>query len=152
LETVLGCRPIIPLRDQRKDKTGNLDEHGRPICKQGPWEYAGTDYKRKRTKWRCPAGRRPWTCPPSFDCRHPKTGNSVWLSAHQDWRKHTLVPRTTRRFKELYKKRTAVEREFSLLKDQYLLNVIRVQGLKKVAAHVELCIFVRLAKFLAERS
>ncbi len=152
LETELSCRPIIPMRDNAQDATALLDKHGRPFCEVGPWEYAGTDYKNKRTKWRCPAGRRAWKCETRVNCGAPRTGKSCWLVAAHDWRKHTLIPRGTPRFDTLYKKRTSVEREFSLLKDQYLLDTIRVQGLAKVATHVAFCMFVRLAKFLAERS
>jgi hypothetical protein len=45
-----------------------------------------------------------------------------------------------------------VKREFSLAKDQYMLITLRVQGIERVRLHVEMSIFVRLAKALSELS
>jgi len=50
-----GCeerdvRPIIPLRQTPAVKRG---EHKPPCCEHGPWRFAGADYSRKATKWRC---------------------------------------------------------------------------------------------------
>jgi hypothetical protein len=44
-----NCRPIIPLR-----KLGKTDP---PECAHGHWTFAGADFKRKRTKYRCPTGQ-----------------------------------------------------------------------------------------------
>jgi hypothetical protein len=46
-----------------------------------------------------------------------------------------LVPRGSRRFKELYLRRVAVEREFGRLKHDYGLAPLRVRGLERVALH-----------------
>jgi Transposase DDE domain len=43
------CRPIVPLRNVGKP-------HEPPTCEHGIWTFAGADFKRKRTKWRCPSG------------------------------------------------------------------------------------------------
>lgn len=92
-------RPIIPLRRTADVQKGFGDP---PKCKHGTWKYGGTDYGRKATKWRCPTEE----CPVS----------NKWLKAD---RLDPLVPRHRKRWKDLYKGRGAVEREFGRLKDDW---------------------------------
>src|SRR5439155_25092548 len=87
-----GCLPIIPLRATPAVKRG---DHRAPTCEHGTWTFAGADFKRKRTKWRCPTGE----CAPA----------SRWIKAD---RLHPLVPRETKRWGDLYRGRGAVERCF----------------------------------------
>jgi hypothetical protein len=47
------CRPIIPLRKTPAVLKG---DHKPPTCEHGTWTFAGADYQRKATKWRCPTG------------------------------------------------------------------------------------------------
>lgn len=66
-----GCedrdvRPIIPLTKSPGVKRG---DHKTPTCEHGAWRFAGADYKRKATKWRCPTG----------DCKPA----SVWIKAER---------------------------------------------------------------------
>src|SRR6266536_3765321 len=96
------------------------------------WTFAGSDLKRNTAKWRCPTG----------DCE-PK---SVWVRAE---RRYPLIPRETRRFRDLYAGRASVEREFGRLKHQYGLAPLRVRGLERVALHADLCILARLSTALA---
>src|SRR5215218_7336297 len=70
-----------------------------PTCEHGTWTFAGADYNRGATKWRCPTGE----CKPA----------SVWVKAD---RLHPLIPRETLRYRKLYRGRGAVEREFGRLK------------------------------------
>lgn len=73
-----GCRPIVSLKKTSAIKKG---AHKPPACKHGVWTYAGADFKRKLTKWRCPTGE----CKPA----------SVWRKAS---RLHPLIPRETKRW------------------------------------------------------
>jgi hypothetical protein len=66
-------RPIMPPRLTPAVKAG-ADEP--PTCEHGRWQFAGSDYKRKAAKWRCPTKER-------------KPG-SRWIKAS---RLHTLIPR-----------------------------------------------------------
>jgi hypothetical protein len=93
-ETVEGrhMRPVVPLRKTPAVKAG---KHNPPECGHGTWTFAGSDVKRGASKSRCPSGE----CAPA----------SAWLKAS---RLHTLIPRTTVRWKSLYHLRGAVEREF----------------------------------------
>jgi hypothetical protein len=53
-------------------------------------------------------------------------------------RRHPLIPRDSKRFRDLYRNRVAVEREFGRLKSEYGLAPLRVRGLQRVALHADL--------------
>jgi hypothetical protein len=121
--------PVIPLRRTPEVKRGN---HGAPTCEHGTWTFAGADFKNRRTKWRCPTGE----CSPK----------SAWIKAS---RLRPLVPRETRRWRDLYYGRSAVEREFGRLKHEYGLAPLRVRGLARVQLHADLTMLARLSQALA---
>jgi hypothetical protein len=75
--------PIIPLRRTPDVERG---EHLPPTCEHGTWTFAGADFKRKASKWRCPSGE----CKPA----------SAWVKAS---RRHPLIPRHSKRFGDLYR-------------------------------------------------
>jgi hypothetical protein len=123
--TERGAVPIIPLRETPAVKRG---DHRPPCCEHGEWRFAGADYQRQATKWRCPTGE----CKPA----------STWIKAD---RLHPLIPRETMRFRKLYKQRGAVEREFGRLKHEWALAPLRVRGLDRVRLHADLTILAKLA-------
>lgn len=120
-----GIRPVVPLR-----KTGSVVKglHKPPACEHGQWAFAGSDAKRGASKWRCPTAE----CAPA----------SVWVKAD---RLHTLVPRSTGRWGDLYRQRGAVEREFGRLKHEWALLPLRVRRIGRVRLHADLSILARLA-------
>lgn len=93
--------------------------------------FAGSDTKRGAAKFRCPTG--------------DYTPASTWVKAG---RLHTLIPRSTDRWKTPVKKRTTVERGFGRSKTWALLP-IRVRSLEKVRLHTDLTFLVILATRLA---
>jgi transposase, IS5 family len=119
--------PIIPLKEI---KTKNPP--GPPTCEHGTWAFAGADMKRKAAKWRCPTG----------ECRPA----SVWIDAS---RRDPLIPRSTQRWRDLYRKRAAVEREFGRLKHDYGFAPLRTRRIERVSTHVDLTMLARLAQALA---
>jgi IS5 family transposase len=123
-----GVSPVIPLRETPAVKRG---EHKPPCCEHGAWRFAGADYKRQATKWRCPTAE----CTPA----------SRWIKAD---RLHPLIPRETLRWCGLYKKRGA-EREFGRLKNEWSLAPLRVRGIKRVQLHADLTILAKLSSALA---
>jgi Transposase DDE domain len=123
------CAPVIPLRQTPEVKRGN---HGAPTCEHGTWTFAGANYKRRATQWRCPTGE----CSPK----------SVWIKAD---RLRPLIPRETRRWRNLYYGRSAVEREFGRLKHEYGLAPLRTRGLARVQLHADLVMLARLSQALA---
>jgi IS5 family transposase len=124
-----GAVAIFPLRETPTVKRG---DHLAPRCEHGTWTFAGADFKRGASKWRCPTG----------ECQ-PK---SVWRKSS---RLHPLIPRETKRWRSLYRGRVAVEREFGRLKNEYGLAPLRVRGLERVALHADLTMLARLSQALA---
>jgi IS5 family transposase len=118
-------RPIIPLKETAAVKRG---DHKPPRCKHGIWQFAGADYKRGASKWRCPEGK----CSPA----------SVWKKAD---RLFPLVPRYTKRWKKLYCGRASVEREFGRLKNEWGLTPLRVRRIERVRLHADLTILTKLS-------
>jgi hypothetical protein len=119
------CEAIVPLR-----ATGAVvkNEHRPPACEHGVWTYAGSDRKRGASKWRCPTGE----CKPA----------STWIKAD---RLHPLMPRESKRWKALYRGRSAVEREFGRLKNEWGLKPLRIRGLDRVRLHADLTVLTKLA-------
>ncbi len=130
-ETVTGAQVSrTSLRPVRAKQTTGVKrgDHRAPTCEHGTWAFAGADFKRKATKWRCPFG----ACSPA----------SVWIKTD---RLHPLIPRETKRFGDLYRGRAAVEREFGRLKHEWALAPLRVRGLDRVRLHADLTILAKLA-------
>lgn len=119
------CEAIVPLRATPAVKR---NEHRPPACQHGVWTFAGADRKRGATKWRCPSGE----CAPA----------STWIKAD---RLHPLMPRESKRWKAAYRKRSAVEREFGRLKNEWGLKPLRVRGLERVRLHADLTVLAKLA-------
>jgi hypothetical protein len=123
------CHPIIPLRETPAVKAG---KHLPPVCEHGTWTFAGSDTKRQAAKWRCPTSE----CSPA----------SRWVKAD---RLHTLIPRSSPRWKKLYRQRGSVERENGRLKHQWALLPLRLRGIERVRLHADLTVLARLACALA---
>jgi transposase len=121
--------PVTPLRETPLVKRG---DHRPPTCEHGEWTFAGADYKRRATKWRCPTGE----CMPA----------STWIKAD---RLHPLIPRDSARSAKLYRSRGAIEREFGRLKHEWALLPLRVRGLERVRLHADLTVLAKLACTLA---
>jgi hypothetical protein len=123
------CLPLIPLKKTGAVKAG---KHLPPSCEHGTWTFGGSDRKRAASKWRCPTGE----CKPA----------STWVAAD---RLHPLIPRDTKRWKAMYRKRASVEREFGRQKHEWGLLPLRVRGLERVRLHADLTILTKLACALA---
>jgi hypothetical protein len=124
-----GVCPVTALKGTTRTERG---EHLAPSCEHGTWTFSGADFKRRRAKWRCPAG----VCTPA----------SVWIKAD---RLHPLIPRESKRSRALYASRGSVEREFGRLKHEWALLPLRVRGLDRVRLHADLTILAKLASRLA---
>ncbi len=123
-----GCmdRYISPVTALVKSGRVKRGEHKPPTCEHGDWTFAGADFKRKATKWRCPTSE----CAPA----------STWVKAD---RLHPLIPRESERSRKLYRSRGAVEREFGRLKNEWALLPLRVRGLERVRLHADLTTLAR---------
>jgi hypothetical protein len=124
-----GCHPVTKLRKTPGVLRG---DHKPPECEHGTWTFAGSDFKRGASKWRCPTG----------DCKPA----SRWVKAS---RLHPLIPRETKRWGKLYAQRSAVEREFGRLKHEWALLPLRVRGIERVRLHADLTMLAQLARALS---
>lgn len=125
-------RNVCPVTALVKSGRVKRGEHKPPTCEHGEWTFAGADFKRKATKWRCPTG----------ECRPAST----WVKAD---RLHPLIPRETARSRKLYRSRGAVEREFGRLKHEWAMLPLRVRELDRVRLHADLTILAKLATALS---
>jgi len=124
-----GISLVTPLRETAGVKRG---DHEPPCCRRGVWKFAGADFKRKATKWRCPTGE----CQPAF----------VWVKASP---LHPLIPRESVRSAKLYRSCVAVEREFGRLTNEWAMGPLRVRRIERVRLHVDLTVLGKLACRLA---
>jgi hypothetical protein len=127
-----GICPVTSLKESSRTERG---EHKPPCCRHGVWTFAGADFKRRASKWRCPTGE----CQPA----------SVWVKAD---RLHPLIPRESDRSRKLYRSRGSVEREFGRLKHEWALLPLRVRGIGQVRLHADLTILATDLTILAKLS
>jgi hypothetical protein len=76
-------------------------------------------------------------------------GKQVVLPVALGGRMFPRIPRHSERFRDLYRGRAAVEREFGRLKHDYGLAPLRVRGLERVSLSADLTILARLAQALS---
>lgn len=72
----------------------------------------------------------------------------IWPATDQPTRNNPRIQRHTPRFRELYRGRAAVEREFGRLKHDYALAPLRVRGIERVQLHADLTMLARLSQAL----
>jgi hypothetical protein len=87
-------------------------------------------------------------CEPIIPLRGAKA-NQPALPLALGGRLFPRIPRHTQRFRDLYRRRAAVERAFGDLKHGYGLAPLRVRGLAKVQLHADLVMLARLSQALA---
>jgi Transposase DDE domain len=83
-------------------------------------------------------------CDPVIPMRGVR-GKQIVLPVATGGRLFPRIARHTERFRNLYRGRQAVEREFSFLKRQHGLAALSVRGLERVQLHVDLILLTRLA-------
>ena len=128
-----GGQAIIPLNPRNeKQPPAGYDFNGTPICSAGyKMVYWGGN------KFRCPHILGKVDCPFGSNwCSSSDYGMVVKTKIKDDPRRFCNPHRDTKGWKEIYNKRTAVERTFGRLKEHFGLNNFKVQGFKKVYAHI----------------
>jgi len=150
-----GIIPIIPPRRPEKDKKtgrrlydGTYTEDGRPLCLgRRAMVWPGTD----------PDGAHHFRCPPE-GCRlkekAPWAGycNFEHSEKPEGWllRIMGIVPRFSEPWKELYKKRTSIERYFSSGKRSRLLDSYQHLRKEKIELHSEMSMLTTLTHLRAD--
>ncbi|SDX02010.1 Transposase DDE domain-containing protein [Alicyclobacillus hesperidum] len=101
-------------------------------------------------KFRCPHATGHVDCPLGMAaCSASNYGMVVKKHIDEDVRRYANPHRGSRTWKMLYDERTAVERCFSRLKEQLMLDDLHVRGIEKVTAHAYINASVLLASALA---
>jgi len=149
-----GAVPVIPLNlGGEQAPPGVTNAQGTPLGPKGEaLVYWGRDGG--VTKWRCPAALGKQACDrytgaKGTRCSLSPYGLVLKLPLAQDWRRHTPLPRETKKWRRLYRRRTAVERVIGRLKGHLLLDALRVRGLPKVRVRLTLSLVVMLAAALS---
>ena len=142
--------PIIPLNPGgEKAPPGITNTLGTPLCTTGfPMTFWGRDGG--YLKYRCPQEATGlFSCLADHKgtdrCSLSPYGQVIKLNMKDDPRRYVPVPRETKKWKRLYKRRSAVERVNSRLKESLLLDDLRVRGMPKVRVRIGLNLLVMLA-------
>ena len=147
--TERGAIPIIPLNPgSEKEPPGITNTLGTPLCPAGlPMLFWGRDGH--FLKYRCPEKSGLMCClqehAGTSRCSTSEYGLVIKLNMKDDPRRYVPVPRETKKFERLYKLRSGVERVNSRLKENLILDELRVRGKKKVKVRVGLNLLVMLA-------
>ncbi len=146
----LNALPIIPMR-LTQDKENAFDgeichctELGTPICDcGGKMVYAGRDGK--YLKFRCPRHADALGGP----CSVSRYGRVLKISIYENERRWPGLWRESKKFARLYRRRGAVERVNSRLKEHLCLDDQHVRGLAKTTVNVSLSLLVMVGGALA---
>jgi len=137
--------PIIPIRERKDAQLPDIcNAKGTPLCSCGlEMVYWGRDGN--YLKYRCPYALGKAECKSRFRCSSAPYGYVLKLPIAEDVRRHPPVPRESKKWKRLYKMRTAVERVNSRVKELLGLGKLTVRGIKKVTVRSALSLLVMLA-------
>jgi hypothetical protein len=124
-------------------------ELGTPICDEGSkMAYWGRDGE--YLKWRCPAAVEKRKCACTLDnCTTSSYGMVLKVRIAEDPRRFSGLSRDSKKWKRLYRKRTACERVNGRLKEYLLLDRQHVRGKAKVTVNVVFSLLVMLASAIA---
>ena len=120
------------------------DRVSQPMVRH-PMAYIGHEPQRQTLKYRCPAMHEGWPCPMSSICNAGKTyGKTVRVKQQIDLRRFPPIPRATKKFERLYKRRTAAERVNGRLKLFWGADDGNIVGARRFHALVGVVMVVHL--------
>jgi len=124
------AKPVIELKGKPKCAL-LVNDQGIPLCpKRFMMQYWGFDEKRSRFKWRCPKKTDPKRNRERVDCDQPccdsSYGLTVYTKPEWDRRIFTDIPRGSRLWKEMFKKR-ALSEQVNKRYNDYGLDRARVR-------------------------
>ena len=139
----LGIVPVIDVPMPQLDKKSKMrlheglyNEKGLPVCIGGQvMEFVETGEDGKH-RFRCPPegcrlkGRMDWSRYCDFDYAEKPNGKRLRIMG--------IVHRASSMWKEIYKKRTSIERHFSSVKHSRLLDKHQYLGLERVGLHARM--------------
>ena len=140
-----NLQTVIPYNRRNEGEFIGYDEHFAPTCVlEHSYRYDSFDLKYKSLKYTRP--KECGNCPLQHDSLCQKTYK---IRQSTDMRKYTFPARGSKKWDELYKERTAVERVNAYLKEFFGLNNVRHRTGKKAKLHFQLVTLVYNASKLA---
>jgi hypothetical protein len=166
-----GIKPIIDVRHDWKDgedtrtldpdRVDNLvtDEEGSIFCvrqsmrdahkvEMVPMAFYGFEPDRQTLKYRCPAAVYGYECAERKSCSWTDYGRVVRVPLDLDRRRFVPVPRSTYKWRRLYRGRTAVERVNSRLDVSFGFERHFIRGMNKMRLRVGMALVVMLSMAL----
>ena len=164
-----GIAPIIPSRalkegvyealDPARHDTIYLSPTGQVSCKihpgaedqYAPMYFMGYEQKRKALKFRCPAVAWGYechnrdACQGSLQAKQSAYGRVVRVPLERDYRLFGPIYPHSYKYKDLYARRTSVERLFSRLDHQYGFERHYERGLVRVQTRMTMALIAMLA-------
>ena len=156
-----GIKPVIDIRDMWKDGEETkladgqtnvvYDYQGNVYCycpmtgERRQMAYGGFEKDRQALKYRCPALHYGFECK---GCNRCPVNGAVRIKLSQDRRVFTPLARSSYRWKQMYKKRTSVERVNSRLDVSFCFEQHFIRGQKKMKLRMGLALVVMLAMAL----
>jgi transposase len=128
-----------------------VTKDGKYTCKAGfELAYWGKEPKRRRFKFRCGLFKeQAKECLFSPICWRTRYGPVFYLKEDNKIQDTMRMIRQSKSFSRLYKKRTIIERLYSILKETHRLEEIRMRGIKNIMIHVFLSISAYLSRWIA---
>lgn len=148
----LRGRAIIKLN--HRGKKGGYKEHtddGTPLCPgKNTMVYCGTEKKNLTNKFRCPRA-----CGQTVECNGECGCTSSYgyvkrVSTKENPRMFCSPHRGSRTWKELYGRRTSIERLFSVLKGHLSMDRLTKRGIDKAFTDVMVCLVTFLAATMVQ--
>jgi hypothetical protein len=166
-----GIKPIIAIRHDWKDgeesrsffsdRVDNIvtDEDGSIFCvrqsindahktEMVPMVFYGFEQDRQTLKYRCPAAVYGYECSERKVCSWSDYGRVVRVPVDLDRRRFVPVPRSTYKWRRLYRGRGAVERVNSRLDVSFGFERHFIRGIKKMKVRVGMALVVMLSMAL----
>ncbi|GBF11204.1 IS5/IS1182 family transposase [Tepidibacillus sp. HK-1] len=141
----MGHQAVIAYNKRNEPEPLGFDKHFAPTCvREHSYRYDSFDPKYETLKY-----TRPKECK---DC--PLANEALCQKVYKvkittDLRKYTAPARGSKSWKDIFKRRTAVERVNAYLKEYFQLNNVRYRTGKRAKVHFDLVILVYNASKLA---
>jgi len=130
----LDAQAIIAYNKRNEGEMEGFDEHFAPTCvREHSYRYDSYDDQYKTIKYVQPKECK--DCPLNGDTLCQKVYK---IKLETDLRKYTAPARGSKKWKEIYKQRTSVERVNAYLKEYFQLNNVRYRTGKKAKVHFNL--------------
>ncbi len=137
------------VRGKYKIKKQVFIQDGKVFCPGGKeLIYWGKEKRRKRIKFRCPLFKRKEPCLFKEICWKGKYGRSFYIYEGKEIREKANVIRCSPDFKQTFKRRTAIERLFKVLKNSHKLSHIRFRKIENIKIHAYLSIIAYLVRLI----